>query len=652
MPACESLLLLLDDVDLADALAFAPEALAGHVVAFDVNAHLALTERAVAHVTPWQIIGYDERPGLCAYEAAILDFWRRRAVLPYRGLNLLAMAEYRHHAALARLAWAAYAVRRFVEALRPRRVYAFDEPPAHGLDQPAGYRRMPLLSGLLRGAAEQRGISVTIIPRASAGFVDQVALLHSAAPDRPSETLADLPANAPFVLFQANGGDLLRQLPLVRAVRSQLGCAALQVYKDASPAILARLAGEGHPAAHETALTHQFTRDSSRDSSRDAGAGRGRAPRDWEPSTSPGGAGARYAEFRAVAAALPRDLRLIFDNPHVRSHFDFLFGEYARRVAAQVDGWRGLFARRRPAAFVGNYHSPLFDIAAAEGIPCVGLTHGLMMIGQPRWFASLPRAALIGALSEYHRDRLIAAGIEPPRVRVTGDPWADEIRGQVAAVAPAERAALRARLGIAPQRRIVLLCTGSFGMPARNTTLPLMDWARGVRDIAALGELAARRADLAFVIKPHPRFDYPALYERVNANLSPDRRLIVTDAPLIPLATLADCVCMWNTLTSALAEAALCDKPALIFGGCLVWCDLAEHGLGGWPQADTLPEFERQLDALLGDGPQRAACLRAIARRRGRFVPDGDSATARCANVLAGLIARAGAGPGVRPAAV
>src|SRR5690606_36516491 len=99
MPACESLLLLLDDVDLADALAFAPEALAGHVVAFDVNAHLALTERAVAHVTSWQIIGYDERPGVCAYEAAILDFWRRRAVMPYRGLNLLAMAEYRHLAA-------------------------------------------------------------------------------------------------------------------------------------------------------------------------------------------------------------------------------------------------------------------------------------------------------------------------------------------------------------------------------------------------------------------------------------------------------------------------------------------------------------------------------------------------------------------------
>ena len=98
------------------------------------------------------------------------------------------MAQYRHIVCFSRLTWAAYVIGRALETLRPSEVITFEERAGHGLDQPADYRKMPLLFALVRGMAEQAGIAVTVLSRGAvsgvegSGFEDRVALV-----DRPAD---------------------------------------------------------------------------------------------------------------------------------------------------------------------------------------------------------------------------------------------------------------------------------------------------------------------------------------------------------------------------------------------------------------------------------------------------------------------------------
>lgn len=615
MPKHCTLIVLHDVEDLVDAERSAPQSLHGDVIAFETNVHLALLDRGIEHRTPWDVIGRDELAALQQYERRVLDHWHTHAHLDFEGVDLVQMAGYRHLSALARLCWAAYAARRFIAELRPERVWAFEETPAHGLDQPIHHRGMPLLSGLVRGAAAMADIPVDLVPRKGPGFEDWTAA-HRNVRAQPID-VGNVLDGRPVAVFQANRTDLLRQLPLIGALRDRLGCQVVQLYKDADRDIVRQVVAAGHHVWHESQVVRPV--DAS--------------------YVEPAAARARR-RVAAISREQSDELRLIFDNPHAASHFDFLFSDYARRMAGHVLQWRDFFARCRPAAFVCNYHAPIYDVAADLGIPCLGLSHALMMIGQPQWYASLPRRSLIGAFTDLHRQRLIEHGIAADRIRITGDPWSDEARNQIrkADATPAE--ALRTRLGVAPERKVILLCTGSFGMPAKNTTIPTMDWAEGVRSMLHLGKLARRRPDLAFVVKPHPRFDYPALYARVNRELPRDRRLIVSDTPLPELGHCADVICMWNTASSVIVEASLLDRPVLLFSRCLVWCDLAAWAINAWPRVETIEQFEAEIDLLLGAPEHRAARIAESKLALRRFVDGnhGDS-TARCLDVLDEMIA-------------
>ncbi len=612
MPPTSSLLALLDVDDLACAEAVAPEALAGHVLALDTDIHLTLQEREIEHRTPWDIVARDERAAMEAMEAAVRAHWSRHGRIDFEGINLLAMAAFRHVSALARLTWAAYLLRRAVEELSPSAVVTFDEPSSHGLDQPADNTKMPLLFGVLRGIAERAGIPVRLISRdaiSGPGFEDQVAARNRTA-YAPVDVEGAL-GGEPFVLFQANGEDLLRQLPLIARLRRDLRCQAVQLYKDASPEIVDRIREAGHHAWHESQVTQ------------------------WRPvpEASPIARGA-YEAFLDAGRKAPDDLRVLFDNPHVRSHFDFLFGEYAAKMAEHVRAWRSFFARSRPAAFVANYHAPIYDVAAAEGIPCLGLPHGLMMVGHTSWFQSLPARSAIGAISERHRQTLIDYGIEANRIVVTGDPWGDRLLEESLqrAKGTTPRVDLRAEYGLPQDRRIILLCTCKVGIPAKLSHLPYVDWADGVRCTQALADLARRRGDWAIFIKPHPRWDLHGLYRQINRALPPDRRLIVLPPqPLGPLVEAADVTCCWCAISSALVEASLVGRPVMMFAQNLIWYDPTVWATDGWFHANTLEEFQAELDRLFKDPQHYAARVRQTQDAARAFLGDTSNASVnRC----------------------
>lgn len=623
MPSGRSLLILHDADDLACAEAACTEALSGDVLAFDTDIHLILSDRGIDHLTPWDIVGRDELSALQSYESDIWRHWAAHARIEFDGLNLLDIAKYRHISALARLAWAGYALRRALDHLRPGIVYTFDEPPAHGLDQPVDYRKMPLLFGVFRRLAEVAGIPVYLLSRDAvpgvAGFEDQIAKLGERVYPRVDPVAAI--GDRPFVLFQANRTDLLRQLPLIRAIRSRTDCQAVQLYKDAEDDVVRRVAEDGHPIWHESQVA-----------------------RADPPPEIDDLAGRALEAFMAAGRSLTGGLGVVFDNPYVAPHFQFLFGEYARKMAQHVRAWKGFFARCRPAAFVANSHAPIYDVAAAVGIPCLGISHALMMIGQPRWFDSLPEPSLIGAFSELHRDKLIEAGVSPGRIRITGDPHSDRIVDQTRDNGTDSSRSLRRRYGIAADRRIMLICTGSFGMPSKLTHLPFIDWAEGVRSMRDLGELARRRGEWAFLIKCHPRFDYPSLYADVNRTLPADRRFIVLpNEPLVPLAEAADAVCVWSTVTSALIETSLLSKPVMQFARNLVWYDAKAWGAETWPHFHDIAEFEAELDRLLSDPRHWAMRVDQTRDALHRFLGDTAHTTVdRCMCVLEEFISPSG----------
>lgn len=571
--SASQLTILLDHDDLVCLERLCPDALSGTVLAFDVELHAELLDRGVDHMTPWDIVQPSERSYVQAFYAQVWDYWQTSARAELDGLDCFELAAYRHVCCLKRLAWAAYALQRCFDEVRPAELVTFEETSGHGLDQPAGYRKMPLLFGLARGIAEQANIPVRLLRRrdvaGQTGFVDQVAAGDMNMQERIDAN--DVLAGRPFVLFAGSGYDLLRQLPVIQALDQQGTLVPIQLYKSADASVRRRLKRHGHVLWHESQVTDQIDLTT------------------FEPWIR-----AARRRFDEQRRRTPAELRCIFANPHMDTHFDFLFGQYLRRMVWQVCAWRGLFARHRPEVLVANYAAPIVDVAADLGIPTLVLPHGLMVIGDDAFPLALPKRATIGAVSELHAQRLKRWGIVPNRIRVTGDPGFDR------------RAPHIGQLAIPPpqqdRRRQILLISGSLGLPSASSYLPETDWADAARCFEMIGRLAERRHDWEFTIKCHPRYDHPGLYEHVNRGLPPERRLpVVSDRGLDDLVPKCDAAVCVNVKSSAIFETSVWHKPVFLLHQSMIWLDRQAWGIDRWPQIAGVEELESELDAVFAD---------------------------------------------------
>lgn len=613
---------LLDRDDLACLEALCPAALSGTIVACDPDLHIELLSREVAHVTPWSFVGSAELTAVREFEQAVWEFWRASARAPFAGMDLLHMVSFRHRSCFSRIAWAAYVIRRVFDEIRPREVAVFEERTGHGLEQPPEHNKMPLLQALLRGAAEQSGVAVRLLRREEVPghgeFVDWTA--KKSAVTLPRVDLMEELEGRPYVLMPGSGVDLLRPLPLARALHSEGELAVVQIYKSARPEVLEQAQAAGHFVWHESQVIG------------DAGPSAG--------VTCFAGSRDRFNQARQSVSG---HLRSIFANPYMDIHFDFIFGEYLAKMACNVRAWRLFFERHAPQMLVFTSDTPVSDVAHALGIPCLGLPHGSMMVGHTRWFECY-QTSLIGAISEPHRERLIKAGLEADRIVITGDPGLDELLRSAEADAPPtdQSSKMREQWGVGPAQRAVLVVMGNMGMLAKLGGLPLYDWAASVRQFRELGKLARRHSDWRFIVRPHPRYDHPGLTELVNRTLPAEQQLIVRGGePLDRVMPGIDAVVVWNIVTSAILECSLWSKPVLLLSGSMVWCDPHDWATHYWRHLPSVPALEDELHSIFKDARQYEQAVQRTEDAVEQYLAGVDQpAVSRCVDVISECVGR------------
>lgn len=468
---------------------------------------------------------------------------------------------------------------------------------------------MPLLWAVARGIAEHARVPVRLIPRKRPVDVED-----DAAPCGCADAQRAAPAcwkpTRPFVLFHANGIDVRRQWPLIAELSGRDDLEAVQVYKSTDADSLREARSLGHVVLSEAELLPDVP-----------------AP-DISAACQQG-----WRAFQTACAHAPEALRGVFDNAHVRPHFEFLFGDYAVRVAQQVARWAALLQQTPPAVMVANYHAPAVDVATSLKVETLGLPHGLL-VGNTDWTRTLGTRS-IGVLSARHRELLLEGGVGADRIVELGDPWLQKVdasRGGAAATGR-DPAALRSRLEAVEGTRLVVLCTSNLGIFSKAVCLPLTNWKQGLDDFEAIWALAAKHPQWRFALRSHPRFDHAALYESLNARLpAPLRVRICNDVSLEQLAGAADVIVSPNVISSAIVEASFYGRPVLVLSGALCWYEPSDWRLAGWPHVANVAALEMELQRLFAHPEhydRRAGQTRAALREY--LGSAAASGAARCA---------------------
>jgi len=583
----DSFIVLLDTDDLACVQAVCPEALHGRVLAFDLGVHLALLDLGIPHSTPWDFATRATRPDLEHLDQVLWELWREHARVPFEGFNLLRMTEYRHRAWIACMAWIAHVIQGALATLRPSEVIVFEEPHGHGLSPPADYHKMPVLFMLVRGIAEQMGISVRVLASneqpGRPQYTDRVAQANP--PHLEPVELAAALGDRDFILFAGSGHDLVRQLPLIRQINEDGQFLAVQIYRTADRATLDALQANGHPVWHDSQVVPEV------------------------PLPDLGAAKHARDSLKNACRTLSPAARAVFLNPRLEPHFEFLFGEYARKMARHALVWRSVFRRFRPAAVAVNHIAALNDVAAEMGIPGLVLPHGLVMPAAVRRTPTI-RGFHVGVVSELHRRKLVEAGVPDNLIHVAGDVRIDEILDEVRRMRSQNDKhggieSVRRGLGLGAGQRLVLLATGNLGRLAQSADLPTTDWADAVRCLESVASLAIRHPQWRWAVKPHPRFDQPVLYERVNRTLPVETRmLLIENVPLSRLVQAADVVVVFNVITSAIIEASFHATPVIVLSQSMCWYRPDEYGMQGWCHVASASALERRLELILTDAAE------------------------------------------------
>ncbi len=560
----------------------------------DADVHIAYRTDGVAHVTPWDVLVNADGAALHALTAAADAWWTQHGHAVVDGIDCLQMVRYRHTRCLTRMTWVAFVVARAIERLDVTEVLV-RTPAGHGLDQPHDQRSMPILQGVVAGVARAAGAAVLHLPEVPS-FNDGAA---RAMPALPTVDAADWMVGGAWALLMGNGGELLRQIPVVQALAAR-GVAVAQVYKHADEHVMAQLAEEGHTMWHESQLAPG-------EAAVDDGMWLDRA----------------RAAFDHQAQNAPPALRPIFSDSALAGHWDFVFGSYARSMARHVRRWSGLFHRCPPGVVITNYPMPVLDIACHRGIPSVVLPHGLLVHGDTALYCGVPQGARIAALSARHAARLCAAGMKAPRVAVTGDPASGGLEARLNQAVRSSASGHR-----------VLLLSGHSTAPTVLGRLPEVDWRSACQEMGEVSAMASRHAAWDVTVRRHPRYDFGLpFYRHVDLRLCPH-------SSLQEAITGTDIVVVVNAMTSAWIEASVAGLPVVMLDSAMVWWQPEDWGLDVWPRVHTVADLEAVLMGMFEDATRYAhfaEATRAAARRYLGVEDPPRSAVDRCLDLCVKL---------------
>jgi hypothetical protein len=244
----------------------------------------------------------------------------------------------------------------------------------------------------------------------------------------------------------------------------------------------------------------------------------------------------------------------------------------------------------------------------AAGVPTVALQHGILY---PKYYSyrhdpdevDCPRPDATAVFGEEAR-RLLAGpgGYDPATLVITGSPKFD---GLVEAARGWDREAARARLGVGPGERLVVVASRFRGIRTTHQSI-----GSAFADLAR----AVERLGVHCVVKPHPAEPAEA-YTAVLRRLAAARtRVVGPGADLLPLLHAADCLVTVESLSAV--EALVLGRPVVVLNMPTNVRALVEAGAALGVASGQDPEGA--LRRALFDRPAQDA----LAAARARYLDD------------------------------
>jgi hypothetical protein len=314
----------------------------------------------------------------------------------------------------------------------------------------------------------------------------------------------------------------------------------------------------------------------------------------------------------------------------VKGELSWLFWREFIRLAPQVAVAEHIVLRHRPTLIVSaddaDQRCRVYSLLAkAAGIPTLLVQQGISFKDYPEWrFLSHDRVAAMG---ESSRADMIAQGVDPDRIVVTGHPGFDRF----ASIEPDTPTRVRKEFSIPEHHRLVLFASqpsyvGAFDQPHRRTEM-----------IKAVVGIVTSLKNVTLVVKPHPGEQRGELISLIG---NPAHVVLVDGAvSIVPLIKACD-VFMTFFSTTAL--------QALYAGKPVITIDVPGSGGGRLYTDSNATWVARSVDELMAHitnllSAQRAELLEEKEEARSRFLhdmayhPDG-KATDRVVRVVADLI--------------
>ena len=352
--------------------------------------------------------------------------------------------------------------------------------------------------------------------------------------------------------------------------------------------------------------------------------------RPWTARAAVSDLGELHRALASRSGDLPDTPGVPLASPHLGFQLDRIFAELA--AAARIgESFAGLLDELAPSLVVLGHDGftverLLVRIARSRGIPTAALIHGGL---RPRrvYRDIIGEADRLLVWGEEDAQALGSAGLDQDRIAVVGSlAYEGSNRGPAAVRPPAALAAARAALGLPLDRPLILALTAMV-------TRGLAAMARPTEHRASwheLADLARRRADLTFAIKPHPSYDHFELYRRMTRG-GPRNLVLLADAPLATALFAANATLLVNYGTTAALEGVLAGVPALYLQRGLYPQDEDDAlATGGAVLVHSTAELEGAIDRLLGKKSARTAALAAGAQMAQRVLgPPGSPALAR-----------------------
>lgn len=333
----------------------------------------------------------------------------------------------------------------------------------------------------------------------------------------------------------------------------------------------------------------------------------------------------------------PLQFKSLMDN--VRSHVGdinvkgelrWLFWREFIRLAPLVGVAEHIIFGHRPALIISaddaDQRCRIYSLLArAAGIPTLLVQQGLSFKGYPEWrFLSHDKVAAMGNSS---RLDMIAQGVDPDRIVVTGHPGFDTL----ASVEPEVQNRIRNEIGVPSHHKLVLFASqpsyvGAFDQPKRRIEM-----------IQAIIGMVGSFKDCTLVIKPHPGEkckDFSSL-------IGTKQNVVLVDGSVSIIPLIHSCDVFVTFFSTAALQALYAGKPVITIdipgsgGGCLYTDSQAT-----WV-ACTAEELRMYITNLLS--PQRSEYVKTKEEARKRFLHDmvhqtDWRATERVVQVVADLL--------------